>query len=100
MDPGFRPDFQVINPNKRVRSLKLRQWLNQPRPWMSRLARTLIFSAGQRQQMQAALTRWNVGYAPRPAMSRRLNRRLRGELAPDVEQLGRMLGRDLGYWMR
>jgi hypothetical protein len=96
VDPGFVPDFAPANENKRAR----RRWL-QRLIWDPPLLRPLIptlrrFPAVHR--MRAGLLRLNSVRAARPPMDPELRARLREELRPEVERLGRLIGRDLSAW--
>jgi len=99
VNPEFRPKFSTINPNKRVRSLRLRRLLSQPGPREKALARALIPWRDARQRMSAILSHWNVNFAPRSRMNLSLRRRLASQLAPDVERLSQIIKHDLSHWL-
>jgi hypothetical protein len=97
VDPDFAPDFQVRNPNKRVRFPRLQRLVYQPPgpllravPWLRRFP--LVHVARE------ALLRLNSSAARRPPMDPELRARLLEELTPDVERLGILIGRDLSAW--
>ena len=98
--PNFRPEFGLINPNKRVRSLHIRRILKQRPPWARTLARSLIPMPGLRQRVRDSISRWNISYAPRRPLADSLRRDLVAELTPDIERLSQLLARDLGDWLR
>jgi hypothetical protein len=50
--------------------------------------------------IRRGLTRLNMRPQPRPPIPAELERTLRAELAPDVERLERLVGRDLSAWRR
>jgi hypothetical protein len=93
----FEPRFEIINPNKIVRNRILGNFLNSPA--LRRLARGFMPFAARR-VIGRSLLRLNTRYEPRPPMPLELRRRLQAEFAPEVEQLSRLLGRDLTYWCR
>jgi hypothetical protein len=96
VDPGFGPEFPRVNVNKRVRSVAFQHLLYNPtRPARRLLRRMFPFTAARRRLVDAAVE-WNVVRTPRPPLSRDLRRRLQAEFAPEVDRLGRLLGRDLG----
>jgi hypothetical protein len=99
VDPNYRPEFGLINPNKRVRSLQVRRILKQRPPWARTLARSLIPVPGLRQRVRDSISRWNVSYAPRLPLAESLHQELVAELTPDIERLSQLLGRDLGAWL-
>ncbi len=94
---AFRPEFRVVNPNKRVRSRLLRDLLRaRPRP-VRGLARALL-GASRRRWVARRLRLLNTRAEPRPPLDEGLRRRLQAEFAPEVERLGVLLGRDLTHW--
>ena len=99
VDAGHRIEMPVINPNKRVRSIRLRKLLHRPPAALQRLCKTIIPSDTTRQRWFERLDGWNVGFRPRPPMGEKMRRRLQAEFAPDVERLSRLLGRDLMHWV-
>ncbi len=99
VDSGFRPDFEVRNPNRRVRSAALQRAVFRPRgalrrmvPWLRRFP--LVH------RVRDALVNANSAPEARAPMDPRLRTRLTAELAPEIEALGRLIGRDLSAWTR
>jgi hypothetical protein len=79
--------LRLLQQDARLRSgiLALRPWL--PRPLFSLM-----------QKADAGMRSLNSASRQRPAMPPELRSRLRAEFAPEVERLGRLLGRDLTHW--
>lgn len=100
VDPAHVPDFRVVNPNSRVRSTRLRNFLKFSR-WSTPLkaAGRRIMSAEHRRALAARIQSANQVVAPRPAMHTDLRRSLIEEFAPHNRQLEALLGRDLGTWL-
>lgn len=97
VEDSFKPDFGVRNPNKRVRLAALQRLVYQPPgPLLRLVPRLRRFPAIHR--LREAVLRLNSTAARRQAMDPQLRRRLTEELAPDVERLGRLIGRDLSAW--
>ena len=98
VDPSFVPEFSIINPNKRIKSVALQHALHNPscRSWK-------ILRRSSREWVQRLIlwaTKWNMSHEPRPPMDPALRRRLEAEFAPEIERLGRLLGRDLvALWL-
>lgn len=99
VDDTFRPDFAVQNPNRRARSAALQRAVFRPPgavrrlvPWLRRLPLA--------HWLRDALVAANSVPEARQAMDPALRRRLTEELAPQVEELGRLIGRDLSSWGR
>jgi hypothetical protein len=94
VDEGFQPEFRIVNQHKLVRSR-----------WLQRLSasRLLLPQRASRldpfiRAVRRALIRLNMRPQPRPPIPADLERRLRADLAPDVERLGLLLGRELSAW--
>ena len=100
VDPAFAPDFPVVNANKRVRSVALQHLLRNPTRPVRRLLRRVIPFPAMRRRLVDGAVGWNVVRTPRRPLSRDLRRRLQAEFAPEVDRLGRLLGRDLAsiWW--
>ena len=97
VDPQFEPEIRPINPNKIARNKTFRNFLTNPSPVTRVLARILMPLA-MRRTFAGTLMRLNTEYKPRPAMPLQLRHRLQAEFAPEVEQLSKLLGRDLTHW--
>jgi hypothetical protein len=96
IDPAFKPRFEIINPNRRVRNMRIHKLLNFPNPLSKRIVRS-IFPDSLRISLKR-LGRLNVMYGPRPAMAPELRKKLQAEFATEVEHLSELLGRDLTFW--
>lgn len=96
VEPGFRPSFEVVNPNKRARSTRLQRLVTSPR--FIELATRL--PARAHHGLWRLLMRLNMRRESRAEMDTELRRRLRAEFAPSVEELAGLLGRDLSAWTR
>jgi hypothetical protein len=99
VDDGFRPDFEVRNPNRRVRSAALQRAVFRPPgplrrlvPWLRRFP--LVH------RVRDALVNVNSTPEARARMDPAHRARLNAELAPEVAELGRLIGRDLSAWTR
>lgn len=98
VDPAFAPDFEVRNPNKRVRFPLLQRLVYQPPgpllrivPWLRRFP--LVHRARE------AVLSLNSSAARRQPIDPDLRRRLLAEMAPEIERLGRLIDRDLSGWL-
>jgi Sulfotransferase family len=96
VDPSFQPSFEPSNENRRVRSRSLQRLAYDP-PLLRRLApmfrrHPLVHSL--RNRVLAA----NSVRVRRAPLDPLLRSKLTHELQPEVERLGRLVGRDLGAW--
>jgi len=96
IDPGFRPAFDVANPHKRVRNRALQGLTMMPPELLRRLLRALPGDLAYRGAI--FVQSLNSVPARRPPLRGELRRKLCAELAPEIEQLGALLGRDLRHW--
>jgi hypothetical protein len=98
VDPTFTPDFEVRNPNKQVRFKALQRLVYQPPGPLLRAVPVLRrFPLVHR--LRERVLSMNSAARRRPAMDPGLRRRLLDELAPEIEELGRLIGRDLSAWL-
>lgn len=94
LDPGFQPDFAVINANKVPRSRLLQK--------ISSSERFVAATAGLPDPLRHVLWRLtrraNIRLEQRPAVPPHVRARLMAELRADVEVLERLIDRDLSGW--
>jgi hypothetical protein len=98
VDDDYQPVFQVVNPAKQLRSRGLQRFIVNP-PWIfmpfgKSLARHVWFS----RLVKKTLSSLNVKYETRPPMESGTRKQLLEEFAPQIERLGRLIGRDLSEW--
>jgi hypothetical protein len=98
VDPGFQPDFDVHNANAAVRNRRLDGFMRRPPESVRRLVRAVLPATGLRRGIAGRLRRLNTTETPRPALDPALRAELQRELAPDIERLAELIGRDLGHW--
>lgn len=96
---GFIPEehgVAAVNPNKVLRSRLISRLMGSRAPMIRQLKYRLLPMLGDR--ARASLVRANFRYTPRPSLDLALEARLKREFAPEVEQLSKLLGRDLTHW--
>jgi hypothetical protein len=98
VNDSFQPEFHTINANKRLRSIALRKFLLR-RPRVAQWAVKLI-PHRLRHDLYHKLQTFNTVKESRPPIDPELRSLLQAEFAPEVEQLSRLLDRDLTYWSR
>jgi hypothetical protein len=97
VDTDFHPDFAVHNENKRVRfGLLQRALYNPPGPLRAAASRLRRYPTVHR--LRDAVLRLNSRATKREPMDPGLRRRLLDDLAPEIDRLGAMLGRELSAW--
>ena len=96
-DEGFQPEFPVVNAYRQVRSLSLTRRLIQPPACLLKLA-TGILGRSIQHTIFLRIMSMLAKQSHRPPMEPALRRRLTEEMRPDVERLGRIIGRDLSSW--
>lgn len=91
---SFTPDFRVVNSSRRARSIRLQRLMYNPTTQRN-LARLppRVFHLIWR-----TFARLNIRYAPREKLDAAVRATLVRELAPAVDELEQLLGRDLSAW--
>jgi hypothetical protein len=99
VDPDVQIDFAVHNPSQQARSRLLQRLVfAPPRPLRGLYGR--LRRLGLAHRLRDVLVSFNSRRSRRPAMDPQLRRRLVEELAPQVRELGELIGRDLSAWSR
>jgi hypothetical protein len=98
---GFEPPFKRVNQHRRIRSMQLHQALLAPSPVFRGLSHAIL-SQPARRFVGNCVRRLNEAIEPRPPLSEiagpHLLARLKREIEPDIDALGRLLNRDLSGW--
>lgn len=97
VDPTFRCEFEVRNPNKQVHSKSLHSFLNNPGKFAILLGRLIPQSL--RRGLVSRLKKANSPEAPRPPLNVELRAELNQEFASEVAALGELVGRDFSGWL-
>jgi hypothetical protein len=94
VDAAFEPDFSIVNRSKGARSRWLQQLIYAPAfvRASARLPKPVNHA------IRRSLKRINFKEQPRPALDPELQAQLTVEMADDVRQLERIIGRDLSSW--
>lgn len=98
VDVYDEPVFSVVNANKQARSNLAMRLLHRPPPQLRRLGRAIVRDGQARADLRRRIHALNTRHRHRPPVSADLLRRLRQELAPDLDRLEGLLGRDLSLW--
>ena len=99
VDDAFQPTLEVANPSKVARSRMLQRVLSSPPGWMRRAVRGVLPRPTRKRLYRTAM-RFNARSQARQAIDPELRERLTAELAPEVERLSALVGRDLTHWSR
>ncbi len=91
------PDLKVYNPGGQVKSQIVRKFIINS--WIRRVARTFLPST-TRCRVGQILSSLNISSKHRPPMEKHVRKRLQEQFAPEVEQLSKLLNRDLTYWCK
>ena len=101
VDTEFKANFRVINANKSVRTSGILDFTRQPPSLAAEWAKKLVPLRARKEvmwQVVKVLRRLNTRYEQRAPVPPELRTRLKKEFAPEVERLGKLLGRDLSHW--
>ena len=99
VDPDVAVELEVRNPNRRARSGAVQRLIFRPPGPLRRIVPALRRIPLVHRLRDAVLNANSVP-AARSAMDPELRRQLTSELAPEVEALGQLIGRDLSSWSR
>jgi hypothetical protein len=94
----FTPPFDIVNANRHVHNRLLHRIVRRPSRVVRGVARILV-PPRLRPVVAATILDRNSHPAPRVPLAVELRQRLTTELAADVMNLGRLLGRDLTHWL-
>lgn len=97
LDTSFRPEFTLVNPNKRVRSKFLRELILRPKG-LPRILGKAVTPAKLRHTIMRRLHEWNVVYSTRIPLEVQVRQRLLMEFVPEIERMSKLLCRDLSCW--
>jgi hypothetical protein len=99
VDPSYEVDLSVYNPNRRARSGVLQRLIfAPPRPLRALFGKLRSLPVAHR--IRDRLVSANSRRAVRAEMDPQLRRVLTEEFAPQVAELGELIGRDLSAWSR
>lgn len=98
VDEEFTPNFEVINPNRRITSITVHKLLSRPSRINKMLFRTLIPNLSLRKRLKEFLWHLNIQYKKRLPLEKSLRKRLQEELKSDINKLENLLDRDLTHW--
>jgi hypothetical protein len=99
VDPEVAVDLEIRNPNRRARSGVLQRLIFRP-PGPLRRVVPLLRRFPLVHRLRDAVITANSRSERRAPMDDGLRRKLTAELAPEVQELGRLIGRDLSAWSR
>jgi hypothetical protein len=99
VDPTVEVDLSVYNPNRRARSGRMQRLLFAP-PGPLRALFGRLRSLPVAHRVRDRLVNANSRRATRAQMDPSLRRELAKEFAPQVAELGSLIGRDLSEWTR
>lgn len=97
VDPAFEVDLSVYNPNRRPRSGAVQKMIFAPRGPLKRVVGRLR-SVPVMHRVRDVLVSANSTTAERASMDPQLRAQLTAEFAPQVAELGALIGRDLSAW--
>jgi len=96
----FVPSFEIINPAKVSRSRLIAKVFHKPPNQLTVLARRLRKKLGLRTLgIRPLLNLLNTRAQKRPPLDENMKETLRNTFREDIQQLGKLLGRDLSHWL-
>ena len=95
---GFAPQFKVVNPNTKTLLPSLRRFIHYPDNGSRRIVKALIPFSSARKRLKDFLLSTNTRSVPRDPLDHDLQLTLRREFSAEVQQLGKLIDRNLGEW--
>jgi hypothetical protein len=97
VDASFGARLEVLNRNKRVRSLTVQSLLRRPSPTVRSVVRAVVPSPIRRRLIRG-LTHMNTSEQPRPPLDPATRSMLAGRFRPQIERLAELLDGNLSGW--
>lgn len=98
VDDNFQPEYRVHNPRKRRRTQLQTSTLRRLPPQVRELLRSVVPRPCRRWAWMA-ISRLNTVYVRPTPMNTELRQELQNEFRPQVEELSKLLDRDLTHWV-
>jgi hypothetical protein len=98
VNESFQANFKIINSNKRLRSTTLKKFLLSPPPIV--LLSRKLFPHKIKHLVYHSVNNFNVVHEDRKEMLPELRKCLQREFLCEVDELSKLLNRDLTYWCR
>jgi hypothetical protein len=92
------PSYEIKNPHKEARSIKLSAWLHKPPASMGPMLR-LIPQPYRHRLLWTLFILINTRYRERRPLDPEIRRQLQEYYIPDIQKLGQLIGRDLTGWI-
>ncbi|MDQ6761455.1 MAG: sulfotransferase [Bacteroidota bacterium] len=91
--------FKRINPNKKIKFLRLHRMLKYPSAGMKKIARIILPVKKLRHELMVLLFKINTRETKRKKMEEKVNNELRIFLSEDIKKLSLLINHDLSKWL-
>ncbi len=102
VDPDFVPTMEVRNKNKKIANMTLHRFFRTPPSWLKKTSNLLLPNDLVRKRILGNLIKTvekiNVSRKPREKIDPILLKKLKQEMAPEVDRLSKLIDRDLSIW--
>ncbi len=95
VNDDFTPDMRIVNANKYLRNEAMQDFLITPPRWLMTIGKKILPLA---RPVYWKLRQANTRYEARSPLDSHIRLQLQQEFKPEIEQLSKLLGRDLTYW--
>jgi hypothetical protein len=96
----FQIDYNVVNPNKRIKWFYLHRLIKKPPATLKKLIRVILPFRKIRHSIMFQLFKRNVQEKQRDEMNKDLNSRLKDFFKDDIHLLSKIINRDLSAWLQ
>jgi hypothetical protein len=93
-------DYRVVNQRTRIRSFYLHRMIRKPPDKLRRIVRVILPVKKMRHGIMAGILSRNVSYKKQKKENPDLNSRLKNYFKDDIEELGKIIEKDLSGWLK
>jgi hypothetical protein len=99
VEEDFQPQFKIINPRKRIIGHRLHRFIVDP-PETAKSISGVLIPYRPRKKLLEIIKYFNTRYKAHGTLDLELKRKLQVEFAWEIEQLSKLIDRDLSMWMQ
>jgi hypothetical protein len=99
VDSSFKAKFSIVNAAKEVQNIAVYRFVKQPDSLSRKLVRIFIPVKSARHYLMTKILSLNIREAKGVEIGDELKQHLKESFREEIEQLGKLLGRELDFWL-
>jgi len=99
VNPDIHIEYDVVNPNRQIRSFYLHRLIKKPSRIYKKITRTIIPFKKMRHILMKTLFKSNIKISQRKKLSPQLDAKLKASFSTDILALSKIINRDLSSWL-